>query len=134
MMKKKEISNSELFYQIKRTALMSVYWGRKTSLYHLVEVYGYAPMIEDELFNSLFEQKAIVGAYDIEAALGRKIAIEELIVCPLSVNYLIFGEPLLTGSEKEREKLLAFKETVENGIRRNERRAINREIKRLNGL
>ena len=91
-------------------------------------------MIEDELFNSLFEQKAIVGAYDIEAALGRKIAIEELIVCPLSVNYLIFGEPLLTGSEKEREKLLAFKETVENGIRRNERRAINREIKRLNGL
>lgn len=134
MMKKKEISNSELFYQIKRTALMSVYWGRKVSLYHLVEVYEYAPMIEDELFNSLFEQKAIVGVYDIEKELGRKIAIEELIVCPLSVSYLIFGEPLLTGSEKEREKLLAFKETVENGIRRNERRAINRELKRLSDL
>ena len=134
MVKKKEISNNELFYHIKRTALMSVYWGRKASLYHLVEVYEYAPMIEDELFNSLFEQKAIVGVYDIETALGRKIAIEELIVCPLSVNYLIFGEPLLTGSEKEREKLLAFKETVENGIRQNERRTINREIKRLSSL
>ena len=133
-MKQKEISNNELFYHIKRTALMSVYWSRKASLYHLVEVYEYAPMIEDELFNSLFEQKTIVGVYDIEKALGRRIAIEELIVCPLSVNYLIFGEPLLTGSEKEREKLLAFKETVENGIRQNERRTINREIKRLSSL
>lgn len=129
-----EADNKELFYHIKRTALCSVYWSRKALSYHLIEVYEYAPMIEDNLFGSLFNEKNIVGVYDIEGALGRKIAIEELLVCPLSVSYLIFGEPLLTGSDKERQTLFAFYEVVKNGIRKGEKRAIGVEVKRLSKL
>lgn len=129
-----EASNSDLFYHIKRTALSSVYWSKKVFGYHLIEVYEYAPMIEDNLYCSLFNKKGIVGVYDIEKALGRKIAVEELIVCPLSVSYLIFGEPLLSGSDKERKTLFAFYEVVKNGIRKGEKRAIGSELKRLGKL
>jgi|GEM_PF-4261225 hypothetical protein len=129
-----EASNSDLLYHIKRTALSSVYWSKKALSYHLIEVYEYAPMIEDELYCSLFDEKDIIGVYDMERALGRKIAVEELIVCPLSVNYLVFGEPVLTGSDKERGKLFGFYGTVKNGIKRGEKKAIGYELKRLNKL
>ena len=129
-----EASSSDFLYHIKRTALSSVYWSKKALSYHLIEVYEYAPMIEDNLYCSLFDEKDIVGVYDMERALGRKIAVEELLVCPLSVNYLIFGEPLLTGSDKERQTLFAFYEVVKNGIRKGEKRAIGSELKRLGKL
>ncbi len=133
-MELEKLNNWELLYLIKRAAFCSVYWSRKAALYHLVEVYDYAPMIDDDLFCRLFNKGAIVGVHIMEEALERKIAVEELKVCPLSVDYLIFGEPIVTGSEAERATLLAFYDMVVDKIQKNERRAINWEIKRLSKL
>lgn len=123
--------NQQLLRHIKEVALSSVYWSEKVSHYHLVHLYEYAPMVEDELFQGVFLESETVGTLELEKALGRKIAVEELIVCPLSVNYLIFDRPTITGSQKEYDKLCQFQELVIKSIRRNETRAINNKIRML---
>lgn len=123
------MSNEELFHKCKWQALSSVFWARKALVYHCGEVYDYAPMIQDTLFAKLFPQEAVVGVYEMEAALGRKLCVEELIVCPLSVNYLIFAEPTITGSPQERETLLGFLELIERSVRRYETRTRNYLLK-----
>lgn len=126
----KEI-NKRLFVSCKETALSSVYWSRRVSGYHIFDVYEYSPMIQNELFNSLFTETDIVGSLAVEEKLGRKLKIEELRVCPLSVNYLIFGEPIVTGTGAECSTLIAFHDLIEGKIKRYERRAIGAEIKYL---
>lgn len=126
------MSNKEFYYNIQLTALKSVYWSKKAKSYYLVGQYEYGPMIEDELFLSYWKETDVVGALEMEEAIGRRFKIEELKVCPLSVKYLLFGRPLITETQQELEKLDAFAEMIANAINRNETLAIQREIKWLN--
>jgi hypothetical protein len=91
-------------------------------------------MIKDDLFNKYFQQKAVVGVLDIEFALGRYIKVEELEVCPLSVGYLLWGNPIITGSEQERKILYEFADLIIEKAKKNEKRAIGYELKRLQKL
>lgn len=126
------MDNEELYYNIQYKAMQSVYWSRKARLYFLVEQYYYAPMIEDDLFTSYFHRKDVVSVLEMEQRFGRRLKIEELAVCPLSVSYLLFGRPLITGTPKEYNKLCAFADLIDKSIRRNETNAIRWEINKLN--
>lgn len=126
--------NLYLFYEIRSIAFSSVYWSRKAKDYYTYEIYRYAPMIKDELFNSIAKEEEVIGVIELEERLNRRIKIEELKVCPLSVSYLIFGNPIVTGTEEEYKTLTDFKEILINGIRRNEKRTIRYEIKYLQNL
>lgn len=100
--------------------------------YYVFEQYNYAPMIEDDLFISLFPQQTTVGALAIEKALGRRLKVEELKVCLLSVNYFLFGRPIITNTQSELVKLDDFADLIANSVNRNETNAIKWEIKNLN--
>ena len=127
--------NTKLLLSCKEAAFNSVYWSRKALCYHMVDIYEIAPMVIDEVWASLlYKETDIVGVLEIEDKLGRKLKIEELSVCPLSVNYLICGEPIVTGTEEEHAKLIAFHELIVKGIQKNERRSIGYELKRLQSI
>ena len=128
------MSNNLLLYKIREYALNTVYWNRHAGGYYSVGLYSYAPMIKDDLFNKYFQQKDVVGVLEIEFALGRGIKVEELEVCPLSVDYLLWGNPIITGSEQERKILYEFADLIKEIANKNEVRAIGYELKRLQKL
>lgn len=125
-------TNRELLLSCKRLALSSVYWSKRGYVYHVYEVEHFGPMINDSLFLSLFNRSDTVGANEMESKLGRRLTVEELQVCPLSANYLIFGEPTITGTDIEQSKLRRFYDTIEEAIYKNEKQTTVNEIKRLN--
>lgn len=124
-------TNKEWLYRIRAYALWFEYWSKLATTYYSVTYYSYAPMIKDELFYSLFDTDAIVGAKEVEEALGRTLKIEELIACPCSVEYLLFGNPIITESEDEAETLSQFAVIIKDAIRKGEVRAIGNKIKKL---
>lgn len=124
-------TNKEWLYRIRAYALNSEYWSKYASSYYSSTYYSYAPMVKDELFNSLFDSMVVVGVKDLEEALGRTLKIEELNVCPLSVEYLLFGSPIVTESEDEAKTLSQFAVIIKDAIRKGEVRAIGNKLKRL---
>ena len=116
------MTNKELYQIIRNRALSSVYWSRKQEHYFERDILYYAPMVENWLFNSLFDSKAVVGVMQLEKALKRKINVEELAVCPLSVRYFLFGSPVITESPKEKERLIKFSVLIDDKINRYEER------------
>lgn len=122
------------YKMLQRYALQSEFWGRKYFGYFTTEYYDYAPMIDDELFTSLFDKKDIVGVEAIEKALGRKLKIEELKATPLSVDYFLFEHPIITGTQDEEKRIEEFEEIILSSIRRAEKRTIGYELKRLKKL
>ena len=125
------MSNRELLYSLRAKVIRSVYWGGKLKNYYEGHIYRYAPMIKDELFNSLFGQDEVVGVLAMEEKLGRSLKIEELYVSPLSVEYLTLGNVIITESEEERRTLEEFEELIDTGIRQQEGRFVTKLIREL---
>jgi hypothetical protein len=122
----KQTSNQILYEKICWLAYHSVFWSRKAQGY-IEKVYHYAPMIRDGVFLSLYNSGDIVGSYDIEQKLGRRLFIEELVPCTLSCYYFLYGKPHLSGSETEAKILGKFKEIIESSVIRNEVHAVRWE-------
>ena len=129
------MTNKELYIQIAEEALNSIYWSRKASFFFTSERYNYAPMVETQLWQTLgHSDSEVIGWEELETELGRRLRVEELTVCPLSVSYLLFGSPIITDTENERNKLNEFYTIIKSAIARAERRTIGYEIKRLTTL
>ena len=127
-------TNKEWMYKIRGYALSTEYWSKEAFGYYNIEVYEYGPMIKDELFNSLYAGDAVVGVVQMETDLGRPLKVEELNVCPLSVNYLLWGNPLVTESQEETETLQAFAELIQAMVLKNEKKATRNKIRLLTKL
>lgn len=130
-MNKDKVTNKELYKQIQKYALSSYFYSRKAYSYFAIEYYTYAPMIKGELFASHFAQEDIVGVEDMERALGRRIKVDELEVCPLSTGYFLFGHPTIEETDEARDTLIKFRELIEAQIGRAENRTRNYILKDL---
>lgn len=122
--------NKEYYNYLRYKALNSIYWRKE--LKYIVYMYeSYAPMIDTDLWLSLYKGGETVGADEIEAKLHRNIKIEELKAAPLSMTYFLLGAPIITGTKEEVIALRMFEVMIDNGIKSQEKRALTNEIKRL---
>lgn len=126
--------NLYILLYIREIALSSERWIYEAPNYYGSMVYTYAPMVKDELFLSYFKEKDTIGVVEMESILGRALKVEELKVCPLSVPYLLFGNPSLTNSREEYDILCSFYKLIIQSIKKQETRYINYKIKRLNHI
>ena len=125
------MTNTEYYNNIKAGALSSCYWCREVIRYLRVSYYDYAPMISDGLFNAFFNKTDVVGTAEIEKRLGRRLTIEELRPCLLSVPYLLSGHPLIMETDAERLRLQEFEKIITDKIREQETRTRNTILKTL---
>lgn len=125
------MNNAEYYKSIQAAALSSCYWCREVIRYLMCDYYDYAPMISDGLFKAFFNERDIVGTAEIEKALGRRLTVEELKPCVLSVAYLLSDHPIITESEGERLRLQEFERIINDKIREQENRTRTRIRKTL---
>lgn len=79
-------------------------------------------MINDELFLTYFDQQELVSVESMERVLGRRLKVDEIKVCPISVTYFLFGHPIVEETETCRCKLIEFDNEIQTMIRRGVKR------------
>lgn len=124
-------TNAERYEAILAKALASEYWKSKAEEYFLVNKPYNAPILNDELQDYYTLPDEEIGVDEIERRMGCKIAIEELYICPLSVNYLIFGSPKVLESPNELKALREFEALIDEGIEQHEASTIQNKITEL---
>lgn len=125
--------NKEYYNYLRDKVISSVYWMRES--WGISNMYIYvAPMIDTDLWLSIAKRDEVVGTYELEERLHRNLRIEELIAAPLSMDYFVYGAPIITGSKEEVITLRLFEMMIDEGIAKREGRAITYEIKSLTKL
>ena len=125
------MTNKEIYREIQRYALQSYFYSRKAVDYFTIYYYTYAPMIKDEVWNAYLNTDDVVGVEAIEQAIGRRIKVDELIACPLSTQYFLFGNPIVEETEEASVTLDEFADLISQQIKRAETRTRNYLLKEL---